>query len=258
MNDFIAPLILAVIQGITEWFPVSSSGHLVLFSRLLGYDNTLSFDIALHFGTLMAVFVYFGKDIMNIIRDVCRLRFSSADGKMGLYLIIATIPAAIMGYLFQGLIEAELNNMLLLAMGFAITSVLLYSASLPIYRRKKELSFKIALFIGLAQVASLFRGVSRSGSTIASGVLLGLDQKKAARFSFLMSIPIIFGASVLTLGSQTLSFNYLWASLVSFFVGLATIHVLLRFVLTSNRNLRWFALYTFILAVAIFSWLLFF
>lgn len=257
MNDFLASLILAVVQGISEWFPISSSGHLVLVSRLLGFENTLPFDIALHFGTLMAVFVYFGKDISDIVRDLVRFRFTSEPGRMGIALLIATIPAAFFGFLFHGFFEHTLNDLMPLAFGFGITGVLLLISSMDFSRISTQtVTPRIALLIGCAQVASLFRGVSRSASTICSGVLLGLDQRKAARFSFLMSIPIILGANVLSFGNQVLPISYLLPALVSFIVGLLTIHILLRFVLTSKKNLRWFGIYVLVVALILFIWLL--
>lgn len=259
MNDFFAMLLLALVQGIAEWFPISSSGHLVFVSHFLGYENSLSFDVALHFGTLMAVFVYFGRDISDIVRDVARLRFKTEHGRMGLYLIIATIPAAFFGFLFHDFFERTLNNLMPLAFGFGITGVMLIISSMDFsFSRTKELTPFAALIIGCAQVASLFRGISRSGSTMCAGVLLGLDQKKAARFSFLLSIPIILGANFLSFGNATLPLSYLVPSLVSFVVGLLTIHILLRFILTSKKNLRWFGYYALALACALLVWLFFF
>lgn len=250
MADYWSMVILAIVQGIAEWFPISSSGHLVLASTLLGYPNTLAFDVALHFGTLMAVFAYFGKDITNIIRDLIFGRFKSENGRMGIYLIIATIPAGLLGFIFHDFFERNLNNLSLLTLGFSITGVLLLISSLELPSVKRsELTAKMALFIGIAQCASLFRGISRSASTICSGVLLGLDQRKAARFSFLMSIPIIFGANILSFGNNAFPSSYLLPALVSFVVGLGTIHVLLKFVLTSKKNLRWFGVYVLIVAL---------
>lgn len=247
-------VILAIVQGIAEWFPISSSGHLVLVSQLLGYHNTLAFDVALHFGTLMAVFVYFGKDITDIARDVLSLKFNTQEGKMGLYVIIATIPAAVFGFLFNDFFEHTLNNLLLLSIGLGITAILLFITSLNLPIKKRELSFKLAFFIGIAQVASLFRGISRSGSTICSGSLMGLDQRKAARFSFLLSIPIILGANLLTTSTATLPLSYLAPMVVSFIVGFATIHILLKVVLTSKKNLRWFGFYVLLVSLATATW----
>jgi undecaprenyl-diphosphatase len=258
MNELIASLILAIVQGISEWFPISSSGHLVLFSHLLNFDNTLAFDVALHFGTLMAVFVYFGKDIADIVRDVLRLNFKSEHGKMAIYLVLATIPAGILGFIFHDFFEGLLSNLTLLGFGFGITGVMLLISSLDFKTKRKELSYGIVILMGLAQCASLFRGISRSGSTMCAGVLMGLDQRKAARFSFLMSIPIIFGANVVSFGNTPLPTSYLLPAIVSFVVGLATIHVLLKFVLTSKKNLRWFGVYVLLLSLALLSWIFFF
>jgi undecaprenyl-diphosphatase len=260
MANWIALIILAIVQGIAEWFPISSSGHLVLVSKLLGYDNTLVLDVALHLGTLMAVFVYFGKDIMNILRDVLSCKFETENGKLGLFLIVATIPAAFFGYLFSDFLDTSLNNLYFLVGGLAITSVLLFIASIDKRMSKhRNLSLGIALIIGFAQVFSLFRGISRSGSTICAGLFAGLSERMAARFSFLLSIPVIFGASLLTITKHggSLSPDYLVAAFVSFLVGLATIHFLLGFVLTSRKNLRWFGLYVALLATSLALYLVF-
>ena len=250
MESFVAMLILAIVQGISEWFPISSSGHLVLVSHIIGYDNTLAFDLALHFGTLMAVFVYFGKEITDIARAFLSLRFQSIEGKMGLFILVASIPAAIFGFAFHGIVEAYVNNLGLLSLGLATTGLLLLIGSMDVSRTRK-LGFGVAFLIGCAQVASLFRGVSRSGTTIASALLLGLDEKTALRFSFLLSIPVILGANLLELGSTPLPSEYFWAALVSFAVGLATIHLLLKVVLTRKKNLRWFALYILLVALGL-------
>lgn len=255
MNDFLSQLILALIQGVTEWFPISSSGHLVLASSLLGYENTLAFDLALHFGTLMAVFVYFGKDISDMARDFLLGRFTTGPGRTGIFLLIATVPAGLVGFFFRDFFEHNVNNLHFLAWGFAITGVLLLIAGFAHSLKKRPLTARMAFFIGCAQVASLFRGISRSGSTICAGVLLGLDQRAAARFSFLMSIPIIIGANMLSFGNQSLPPSYFFFSLISFVVGLASIHFLLKVVLVSRANLRWFGLYALLLAFLLFLFL---
>lgn len=252
MNDFIAILILAVIQGIAEWFPVSSSAHLVLASKMMGFDNTLLIDVALHFGTLMAVFVYFGKEITDIVKDLLSFKFKTENGKMGILLIIATIPTAILGFLLRDFLGANINELTPIVFGLGITSIFLFIGSLDIGKKRKEtLNYKEALVIGIVQCFSLFRGISRSGSTIVTGLLFGLSEKNAVKFSFLMSIPIVFGANLITVGNGNLPPSLFWASMVSFVVGLGTIHVLLKFVLTSRKNLRWFALYVMLLAIGL-------
>ncbi len=252
MNDILASFILALVQGIAEAFPVSSSAHLVLAAKLLDYPLTLEFIVALHFGTLMAFFIYFSKDIIDMIRDVLTLKWSTHHGNLALCIVIATIPASIAGFFLKDMLESLITNTLLIALGLGITSLLLASAS--VYKPKTlktQLTFKTALFIGLAQIASLFRGISRSGSTISTGLFAGLDEKTAVKFSFLMSIPIVFGANILSLGSARLSPNLFLPAILSCLAGLCAIHVSYTYVLNKRENLKWFAIYAGLLALSI-------
>jgi len=123
-------------------------------------------------------------------------------------------------------------------------------------RLRVQFGYGKAMLVGLSQIFALFPGISRSGSTIGTGLLLGLDEKRAVKFSFLMSIPVIFGANILAIGNSTLPPSLIWATLVSFFVGLLAIHLLYKFVLTSRKNLRWFAGYALLLAAGLGTWLL--
>lgn len=253
MNDLFSALILAVVQGIAEWLPISSSAHLVLVSKLLGFDNSILFDLALHFGTLMAVFVYFGKDIVDIVRDLLRFRFSTPPGRLGMLLAIATLPAVIVGYLLRNFVAGTVDNLGLLALGLGITSAVVFIGSLRVSRQRSlvQLSVWGALLVGCAQVFSLFRGISRSGSTITTGLLLGLHEKEAVKFSFLLSIPIVFGANIATIGNQLLPTELLWATLVAFGVGLCGIHFSFTRILNNRKNLRWIALYVAVLAIGV-------
>ncbi len=252
MENLISSLILAIVQGLTEWLPVSSSGHLVLFQEILNYHPGLVFDVALHFGTLMAVFVYFGKDIVGIIEDLLRGNWKSEKAKLGFLLIIATIPAAIIGYLFKKMFESAFESLIVVGWGFAITSMFLFIASFDFRENKKKFPNWIdAIWVGIAQALAILPGISRSGSTISAGLLRGLDEKMAMKFSFLMSIPVIFGAGILEIGSNKLSPDLIWATLIAFVIGLATIHFLLKFISRSKKNLRWFAGYALLLAIGI-------
>jgi undecaprenyl-diphosphatase len=247
-NDYIPALILAFIQGMTEWIPVSSSGHLVLFERILNYPGGLEFEVALHFGTLMAVFVYFGREITDIIRDFLSGSWKSDNGKMAWFLIIASLPAAIIGFFAMNYFESFFSEFKIITLGFALTGVILLIVSItPSYR--KDLNFPIVLMIGFAQALAIIPGISRSGVTISTAILLGLSEKKAMKFSFLMAIPIIFGASLISLGTESLSPDLIWATLVSFVVGLITIHFLFNYILISRKNFRWFGIYCLLLAL---------
>jgi undecaprenyl-diphosphatase len=248
MEELIHALIIAIVQGITEWVPVSSSGHLVLVERLLGFSGGLEFNVALHFGTLMSVFVYFGRDITNILEDLLRGRFRSENGRLGILLIIATIPAGIVGYLFKDVFVSTFENMLIVGVGFGVTGLFLILVSF-VKIKERKLDGRSAFAIGLAQIFSLIPGISRSGSTLGTGLLFGMDEKNAVKFSFLMSIPVIFGANILAIGNNTLDSSLVWATLVAFFVGLLAIHVLYKYVLSSRRNLVWFGVYALLLGV---------
>ena len=260
INEFIASIILAIVQGTTEWLPISSSGHLVLFEKILGFKSGgIEFDVALHFGTLMAVFVYFGKDIVDIIENLLKGKWKSDKGKLGLMVIVATIPAAVIGLLFKKIFESAFLSLEVVAIGFAITGIILFIGSLDVYnpRKRKNFGYGKAFLVGCAQIIALFPGISRSGTTISSGLLAGLKEKDALRFSFLMSIPAIFGANIVELGGGSIPSIMFLPTLVSFIVGLLTIHLLFGYVLTSKKNLRWFGVYALLLALALGIWLVF-
>jgi len=249
-------IILAIIQGITEWFPVSSSGHVVIFSKLLNFENNLMFDVALHLGTLMAVFVYFGGDIVHILEDILKLKWKSENAKLGYFIFIATLPAVAVGFLFRKFISNIFNNLVIVCICFGISGLILLLGSFVSFKKTKKIGFKESLLIGISQAFAILPGISRSGTTISSGLLLGLDEKKAVRFSFLMSIPVIFGAAILEIENKRLTSDLLWATILSFLVGLISIHFLLKIVINSKKNLKWFAFYLFILSILILIYLI--
>jgi undecaprenyl-diphosphatase len=257
MNELISSIIIAIVQGLTEWIPVSSSGHLVLAEKLLGVQNaSLMFDVALHFGTLMAVFVYFGSDIVDIVKDLFSRKFKSENGRLGILIIIATIPAALVGFFLKPIFETVFNSLAITTLGFAITGIFLIISSMS-KEKSKALNSKSAFTIGVAQIFALFPGISRSGSTLGAGLLLGLKEKQAIKFSFLMSIPIIFGANILAVGNNTLPSELIWATLISFIVGLATIHLLYGRILTNRKNIKYFGFYALALSIILGIFLLF-
>lgn len=251
MSELLKAMLLAIVQGITEWLPVSSSGHLVLAEKFLNYKSSLTFEVALHFGTLMSVFVYFGKDITDIIQDILKLKFHTENARLGILILIATIPAAIIGFLFKNAFESIFSNLSIVALGFGITGLILLIASLPLTKQNNKLTKSKALIIGTSQIISILPGISRSGTTTSTALLLGLKEQTALKFSFLMSIPIILGANILTIGNQTLPKELIWATLVSFLIGLLTLHLLYKYILTTKRNLRYFGLYALALAIFI-------
>ncbi len=253
MEDLLSAIIIAIVQGLTEWLPISSSGHILLLEKLLGYSGGLDFEVALHFGTLMAVFLYFRKEIMDISRDFFSLKWGTDNGRMGLLLALGTVPAAVVGFLVNDYFDTILSDFILLGMGFLVTGVLLLIVGFTHGSGKGKLNWKKSLIIGSAQAVAILPSVSRSGATIASGVLLGLDEKKAMKFSFLLSIPAILGASVLEWGNNPFPPYFIIPIFVSFLTGLGTIHLCFKYLLTKRENFRWFGVYCIILAIIILS-----
>mgnify|MGYP001559463140 CR=1 FL=1 len=251
ISEFVKSLILAIIQGATEWLPISSSGHLVLFEKILGFKGGgIEFDVALHFGTLMAVFVYFGKDIVDIIENLLKGKWKSEKGKLGLMVLVATIPSAVIGLLFRKIFESAFSSLAIVAVGFAITAIVLFIGSLEFKNNKnRKFGYGKALLIGCSQVIALFPGISRSGTTISAGLLTGLREKDAIKFSFLMSIPAILGANLIELGRGNIPPEMFIPTLISFIIGLITIHLLMGYVLTKKKNLRWFGVYALSLSI---------
>jgi len=235
--DLIQALILAIIQGMTEFLPVSSSAHLILVPKIIGWnDQGLLFDIALHFGTLLAVLIYFRGDLAQMIEDLLRNRSHNIMQSDVMILIIATIPVVIVGGLFNDWIENNLRSSNVIATTSIIFGLILL-ASDKFSSSKNNLTLRIGLLIGLAQVLALIPGVSRSGITITMGLFMGLGRVKSAKFSFLLAIPVILGASVLQIyESYSIAFssiNYvllLTGLSVSFLFAYFTIHWFLAFV----------------------------
>lgn len=254
MIDWIYPLILAVIQGFTEWLPISSSGHLLLFEKIFGYSGGLAFEVALHFGTLIAVFIYFSKDIVAILRDFASGRFNTLHGKMGIWLLVGTLPAVFFGVLARNYFDTVLSDLILLAMGFLVTGVLLLIVGFTYSSKNKSLNLKTSLIIGFAQAAAIIPSISRSGATIASGVLSGLDEKLAMKFSFLLSIPAILGASIFEWGVGSFPAEFVVPTIVSFLVGLGSIHLCFKYLLVKRENFKWFGFYCLIVALVILTW----
>lgn len=254
--EFLTVLFVAIIQGITEWFPVSSSGHLVVSEFLLKYEADLMFDVALHFGTLMAVFVYFGRDIVDIVKDFLSGNWKSENGRTGLLIVVATIPAALIGFFFKDFIESSFDSLIVVALGFGLSGLVLLIVAVYSPRRKafENFGYRDAFFVGCAQVFALLPGISRSGMTLAAGILIGLKEREAAKFSFLMSVPIIFGANILAVGNNSIPSNLIWATLVTFVVGLFAIHILFNYVFVNKKNLLWFSIYALILSLILIVW----
>jgi undecaprenyl-diphosphatase len=201
-------VLLGIVQGLTEFLPVSSSAHLVLVPWLLGWsfdpDAAFVFDVLVQLGTLAAVIVFFWKDLVALVTAAVRDAFrrqplASPEARLAWLIVLATIPAAIAGVLFKGIVEQAFDSPLVVCICLLGTAAILFTADRlgrPV-RALVSLRVPDAIWIGLAQVLSLLPGISRSGSTISAGILRGLDRREAARFSFLMSVPVMLGAGLI-------------------------------------------------------------
>ena len=230
-------ILQAIIQAATEFLPISSSGHLALISNLISQPNLFLITI-LHVASLLAVLVFTRKEIYELITFKHRI-------KLWLYLIIATIPAAIIGFIFKDIIEATFSSFLFLGIAFIYTGIILFLTKFA--NRIDTLNKKNALIIGLFQIFALFPGVSRSGMTISSALFLGISKEKAIKFSFLLFIPLSIGASILNIGEAYFSFTLLIAFLLCFVLSLIFLNLLTIIV---KKNYFWlFSIYLFIIGL---------
>lgn len=266
--ELIQVIILGIVQGIAEFLPISSSAHLIIFRDIFGIgafltgEYEMSFDIALHFGTLLAILVYFFKDFLHMIKDGFTKGIKTTDGKILWYIVAATIPAAVVGVLFEDVIDSLLrNNYILISLALAIMGILIYLADKKNDEKKgfNEMKLKDALLIGCSQVCALVPGFSRSGTTIATARVLKLKREDAAKFSFFLSAPVVFGAVVIKmLKGEMLSlimYNpsvFILGVLISFISGLFCIKFLLKYIKTHDYNIfMWYRLGMALLALLV-------
>lgn len=208
--DIIDSIILGIIQGLTEFLPVSSSGHLEIGKAILG-DNSvpeesLLFTVVLHFATALSTIVVFRKDILDIVKGFLSFKWND-DTKFITKILVSMLPAVVVGLFFEEELESLFGgNILLVGCMLIVTAILLFLAD-KAKNTDKKVSFKNAFVIGISQAIAMIPGISRSGATISTAVLLGNDKTKAARFSFLMVVPLIFGKIAKDLFSGELSFE---------------------------------------------------
>ncbi len=262
----IGVIILAIIQGIAEFLPISSSAHLIIFRDLFGIgagavtgDFALTFDIALHFGTLLAIVIYFFKDFLNMVIKGVTKRTKDKDGRLFWFIVVATIPAAIAGVLFEDVIEDIIrSNFIIIGSALIIMGIIIYLADKysKQIKTKDTMSIKDAIIIGCSQVFALIPGFSRSGTTIASARCLKLNREDAAKFSFYLSAPVVLGAVVLSIlkgeALSLISANlsvFLAGVGVAFISGLLCIHFLLRYI--KKHDFKIFMWYRIVLGLIV-------
>lgn len=254
--SIIEAIILGIIQGLTEFIPVSSSGHLLLAHSAMGVNETgLAFDVALHIGTLMALLLFFHKDILHLVLGI----FGKNESKKLAWLIVlATIPAVIGGYLLQDTAETTFRSAWIVSVNLIIVAFLMLAAEKYAKSRAQadleSVNTKQALIVGFTQVIALVPGVSRSGSTITAGIFSGLDRVSATRFSFLLAIPITFGAILKVFSDEAFLSQvaqdksiFIVGILAAFVSGLFAIKFLIGYL--SKHSLAVFAYYRIALGV---------
>lgn len=257
MVEIAEAVILGIVQGLTELLPVSSSAHLYLLSEFFfNWKISDSFDIALHFGTLLAICIFFFKDWINLIKggfNKLLKKEDSTEGRIFWYIVAATIPAGIIGLLFEHYLESYLKQPLIVATALIVMGILLYvvdkkSKSEITY---EKMTFKQAFLIGISQVLAFIPGVSRSGATITVGRALKVDRESVAKYTFLLSTPIVFAATVLKIFDFEFSIAFFAGVLSSFLVGLAVIKFLMEFI--KKRSFKVFAIYRVILGLVVYG-----
>jgi undecaprenyl-diphosphatase len=262
-------IILGIVQGLTEFLPISSSGHLLLVPWLFNWhfllenpDLNKTFDVALHLGTFVAVVVYFWREIVKLIgawvRSIARRSLAEAEAKLAWLLIVSTIPAALVGVLFEDFITERLGKPWMIGVAMIVFAGFMYLIDhiAKLDRDMEQLSWFDALLIGVAQALALLPGVSRSGITMMTGLVLRLDRESAARYSFLMSIPVIGGAAAfkglkvaqdgLPAGTAT---PFLVGMATAAISGLAAIWFVLAYLKRHNFNL--FVVYRIVVGVGV-------
>lgn len=257
--EYLESIVLGIVQGITEFLPISSSGHLVIFEHIFGLQsNDIAFEVFVHFGTLLSVVAIYYYDIWMIVKNffIGITHKNIADTyrnnyyfRLGIFLIIATIPSIIVGITIKSIIESIFHNITMVGVNLLITGFILFLTRFIKSGEKSESLVK-ALLIGCAQMFAILPGISRSGMTISVGIFSGLPKSEAARFSFLLSVPAIFGATLLEL-TNILKQNAIGVNLltlliglvVSFIVGFFAIRLLIN--LIQKGKFSWFSPYCF-------------
>ena len=268
---YLQAVILGLVQGLAEFLPISSSGHLAILENFFGIkeDSILFFAVMLHFGTLLSVFVVFWKDIVELFKELI-LTIKDLIGhkglrlderpirKLGVMIIVSCIPTAIIGFAFGDIFEGIYSKPVLIGVMFIITGLLLLAAETwgGGNRNINNLNYRNSIFIGIVQGLAIIPGISRSGSTLFASLLCKLDREFAVKFVFLISIPTILGSFILELpdGLKEGVTGQMWGPvivgmLVAFLSGLFAVKVMLKVV--ANKKLKFFSIYLFVLAAAV-------
>lgn len=246
MNIFEA-IFLGVVQGLTEMLPISSSAHLTILPWMFGWSEIpASFDVALHFGTLIAIAIYFFKDWIGLIKGGFNQVFKkekTVQGRMFWYIVLATIPGGIIGYLLDHFLSGKLMMPIVIATALIVMGILLYIVDKKSKRTVKyeQMTLKQTFIIGLSQALAFIPGVSRSGVTMTTARFMGIDRESAAKYSFMLSAPIVLAATIFKFKDFEFNFAFVAGVLTSAIVGLVVIKFLLKYL--KRGSFKAFAIY---------------
>lgn len=256
-------LILGIIQGLTELLPISSSAHLDILPWIFGWTNSEAFniafegfDVALHFGTLLAIGIFFFKDWIRLIKGGFNLvvrKQNSKEGKMFWYIVAATLPGGIIGLLLDKFVGDNLKQPLIIAAALIIMGIILYIVDKKAKSNTKyeQMTFKQTFLIGLSQCLAFIPGVSRSGITMTTGRVMGIERESVAKYSFMLSAPIVLAATILKLKDFVFSIPFFVGILASFVVGILVIKFLLNYL--KKGSFKIFAIYRVIFGIIIIA-----
>ncbi|MCI8481628.1 MAG: undecaprenyl-diphosphate phosphatase [Clostridia bacterium] len=254
-------IILGIVQGLTELLPISSSAHLNIIPWVLGWIKQEEFriafegfDVALHFGTLLAIAIFFFKDWINLIKGGYKQvvkKEKTTEGKMFWYIVIATIPGGAIGFLLDHFLEDALTKPIIIGIALLVMGIVLYIVDKNAKSNTdyEHMSFKQTFLIGLSQALAFIPGVSRSGVTMTTGRMMGIDREATAKYSFLLSTPIVFAATIYKLKDFVFSIPFFIGIVISFLVGIFVIKFLLEYL--KKGSFKGFAIYRVIVGIVI-------
>ncbi len=247
-------LILGIVQGLTELLPISSSAHLTILPWIFNWNIPDAFDVALHFGTLLAIVLYFFKDWIELIKGGYKYAFKkekNVQGRMFWYIVLATIPGGAIGFLLDHFLGDTLNQPIIIAVSLIVMGIILYVVDKNSKSNVKyeEMTLKQTFLIGLSQALAFIPGVSRSGVTITTARAMGIKREAAAKYTFLLSTPIVFAATLFKFSEFQFSVSFVIGVLASFIVGIFVIRFLLKYI--QKGSFKIFAIYRVIFGILI-------
>ena len=254
--NVIQALILGIVQGLTELLPISSSAHLAIIPWIFNWNIPDSFDVALHFGTLLAIGIFFFKDWIELIKGVYKKlvkKENSTEGRMFWYIVLATIPGGLIGFLLDHFVGDKLTTPLIIAIALIVMGIILYfvdknAKSTTDY---EHMTLKQTFLIGLAQSLAFIPGVSRSGVTMTTARLLKVDRESAAKYSFMLSAPIVLAATIFKIKDFVFNVPFFVGVFSSFIVGILVIKFLLKYL--QKGSFKGFAIYRVIAGLVIIA-----